>query len=168
MNFWRKAIAGLTLSIIAAVVLAGCNEHTDKIRDITGNPSAFANKDVTVAGEVTKVYELPLGITDLAAYRINDGTGQAWVLSRVGAPREGDKVGLKGTVRPEGKIGSEVLLNVIEEKERKVPVVHRKIGPAASEKRAAGPFLCHTDECLTSCRRASSSSASSWACGCSP
>ncbi len=120
MNFWRHPAPFLAVSALTIGLLAGCNEHTDKLRDIAGNPAAYANKDVTVAGEVTKVYELPLGITDLAAYRVNDGTGQAWVISRIGAPREGDKVGLKGTVRPEGKIGSEVLTNVIEEKQRKV------------------------------------------------
>ena len=106
--------------LLAALLLAGCNEHTDKLSDITSNPSAYVNKDVTVAGEVTKVYELPLGIADVAAYRITDGTGQAWVLSRAGAPREGDKVGLKGTVRPEGRVGNEVLTNIIEEKQRKI------------------------------------------------
>ena len=110
-------LAGLGL---AAGLLAGCNEHTDKLSDIDSNPSAYLNKDVTVAGEVTQVYELPLGIANIAAYRLNDGTGQAWVLSRAGAPREGDKVGLKGTVRPEGRIGGEVLTNVIEEKQRKI------------------------------------------------
>jgi hypothetical protein len=120
MTFWQKPAPLLAATALAAVLLAGCNEHTDKLSDITSNPSAFVNKDVTVAGEVTKVYELPLGIADVAAYRINDGTGQAWVLSRAGAPREGDKVGLKGTVRPEGRIGSEVLVNVIEEKQRKI------------------------------------------------
>lgn len=117
--FGRGAAAAL-LVLLAACLLAGCNEHTDKLRDIAGNPSAFLNKDVTVAGEVTKVYELPLGIADIAAYRVSDGTGQAWVISRAGAPREGDKVGLKGTVRPEGRIGTEVLTNVIMEKERKI------------------------------------------------
>ena len=118
-NFKRWG-AGLFLPLLAAALLAGCDEHMDKLRDITNRPASFANKDVTVVGEVTKVYELPLGIADIAAYRISDGTGQAWVLSRAGAPREGDKVGLKGTVRPEGKIGGETLLNVIVEKERKV------------------------------------------------
>jgi hypothetical protein len=119
VNFGRWG-AGLLLPLLAVALLAGCDEHMDKLRDITDRPASFANKDVTVAGEVTKVYELPLGIADIAAYRISDGTGQAWVLSRAGAPREGDKVGLKGTVRPEGKIGGETLLNVIVEKERKV------------------------------------------------
>ena len=119
VNFRRWGV-GLFLPLLAAALLAGCDEHMDKLRDITDRPASFANKDVTVAGEVTKVYELPLGIADIAAYRISDGTGQAWVLSRAGAPREGDKVGLKGTVRPEGKIGGETLLNVIVEKERKI------------------------------------------------
>lgn len=122
MSFWRKQGALLMTPLLASFLLAGCdeNQHVDKLRDITGNPSGYLNKGVTVAGEVTKVYELPLGLADIAAYRVNDGTGQAWVISRAGAPREGDKVGLKGTVRPEGRIGNEVLVNVIEEKERKV------------------------------------------------
>ncbi len=113
-------LPALAACLLAALLLAGCNEHTDKLSDISSNPSAYVNKDVTVAGEVTKVYELPLGLTNLAAYRVSDGTGQAWVLSRAGAPREGDKVGLKGTVRPEGRIGGEVLTNIIEEKQRKI------------------------------------------------
>ena len=118
--FGRIFLLPAAACLLLAALLAGCNEHTDKLGDITSNPSAYVNKDVTVAGEVTKVYELPLGITNIAAYRISDGTGQTWVISRAGAPREGDKVGLKGTVRPEGRVGSEVLTNIIEEKQRRV------------------------------------------------
>lgn len=114
------------VSVILAVcvaLLAGCNDHrTDKISDIVNNPSHFMNKDVTVAGEVTKVYELPLGIADMAAYRVTDGTGQIWVLTHAGAPREGDKVGLKGDVRQDTnlKVLGSSLLTVINEHERKV------------------------------------------------
>lgn len=115
-----KQTLWLAAALLSGALLAGCNQHTDKLSDISSNPNSFVNKEVTVAGEVTKVYELPLGITNIAAYRINDGTGQAWVISRAGAPREGDKVGLKGTVRPEGRVGAEVLTNVIIEKQRKV------------------------------------------------
>ncbi len=110
---------------VLLLTLAGCNSHTDKISDLLSNPGGYANKDVTVAGEVTKVYEAPLGLStlglvNLAAYRVNDGSGQVWVLSRVGAPVVGDKVGLKGTVRPEGRIGATTLGTVIEEKGRKI------------------------------------------------
>ena len=110
----------LLMPILAMCLLAGCNEHLDKLSDIDNNPAAYAGKDVTVAGEVTQVYELPLGIANVAAYRISDGTGQTWVISRAGAPLKGDKVGLKGTVRPEGRVGGEVLTNIIEEKQRKI------------------------------------------------
>jgi hypothetical protein len=124
MELLAKQVFGkypaLLLPALAACLLAGCNEHTDKLSDIDNNPSAYANKDVTVAGEVTQVYELPLGIANVAAYRISDGTGQTWVISRAGAPLKGDKVGLKGTVRPEGRVGGEVLTNIIEEKQRKI------------------------------------------------
>ncbi len=106
------------IAVTAVLVLAGCNSHTDKIRDIQNNPSGFAHHDVTVAGEVTKVYELPLGITDIAAYRVTDGTGQIWVISHAGAPREGDKVGVKVEVQSEGNIAGTSLGAVIQEKQR--------------------------------------------------
>lgn len=116
----RPILAWIGL-LLAVIALAACDSsHTDRVADIMNNPPAYAHKDVTVAGEVTKVYELPLGISDLAAYRINDGTGQIWVVSHVGAPVVGDKVGLKGRVRPEGQFGDTNLGCVIEERERRV------------------------------------------------
>lgn len=111
------------LVALTVFVMVGCNEHTDKIRDIVASPSQYSGRTVTVAGEVTKVYELPtpLGLfNSLSAYRVTDGTNQIWVLSRAGAPVVGDKVGLKGTVRPEGKFGNTALGSVIEEQGRKI------------------------------------------------
>ncbi len=122
---FRFPFAFVLVGTLLALFAAGCNSHTDKISDLLNNPSGFAGKDVTVAGEVTKVYELPLGlsnlgISNLAAYRVNDGTGQVWVVSHAGSPVVGDKVGLKGRVQPEGRIGSFPLGTIIEEKGRKV------------------------------------------------
>ena len=108
---------------LGMLALAGCNQHTDKIRDIVADPGRYSGHDVTVAGEVTKVYELPtpLGIfNSLSAYRVSDGTNQIWVLSRAGAPVVGDRVGLKGRVRPQGRFGNTALGSVIEEEGRKV------------------------------------------------
>ena len=110
----------LLFAALVMLVMAGCNEHTDKIRDIVSDPGHYSGREVTVAGEVTQRYELPLGLTNVAAYRVSDGSSQIWVLSRAGAPVVGDKVGLKGTVRPEGNIGGLALGSVIEEKGRKV------------------------------------------------
>jgi hypothetical protein len=115
-----RGLFGLAAALLAIFVLAGCNQHRDKIGDIVSDPAHFRGKDVTIAGEVTQRYELPLGIADVAAYRISDGTGQIWVLSRAGAPIVGDKVGLKGKVHEEGSIGNLVLGDVVEETERKV------------------------------------------------
>lgn len=113
----RIAYAGIALASILAI--AGCNSHTDKIRDIKDNPSGYAGKDVTIAGEVTDVSpEVPL--LDLAAYRVNDDTGSIWVVSHSGAPLKGDKVGIKGRVDDAFKFGGTSLGTVVEEHERKV------------------------------------------------
>ncbi|BDI31014.1 hypothetical protein CCAX7_30650 [Capsulimonas corticalis] len=115
----RGYLGALLLGALAITALAGCGTHTDKVRDILDNPTRFADKDVTIAGEVTKVYELPLGISNLSAYRVNDDSGQIWVVSHAGAPSEGSKVGLKGRVRPEGKFAGSFLGSVIEEDQRR-------------------------------------------------
>jgi hypothetical protein len=113
----RLGIAGFGL--VALLALAGCNTHTDKIRDIKDNPSGYASKDVTIAGEVTDVSpQIPL--LDLAAYQVNDDTGSIWVVSHAGAPIKGDKVGVKGRVDEAFKFGNSALGTVIEENERKV------------------------------------------------
>lgn len=119
MQVKRGYLGATMLGAVAIAALAGCGTHTDKVSDILNNPSRFTNKDVTVAGQVTKVYELPLGISNLSAYRVNDDSGQIWVVSHAGAPREGSKVGLKGRVRPEGQFAGSFLGSVIEEDQRR-------------------------------------------------
>jgi len=100
---------GLALCALSSLmVLAGCNEHPDRIRDINNNPDAYAHRDVTIAGEVTDVSpEVPF--LDLAAYRVNDDTGSIWIVSHSGAPLKGDKVGVKGRVEEAFKFGDTAL-----------------------------------------------------------
>lgn len=116
----RRFSVALLLAALTMLALAGCDQHTNKISDIVSDPGHYAGKDVTVAGEVTQRYELPLGLANVAAYRVSDGTSQIWVLSRAGAPVVGDKVGLRGTVREEGSLGHMAFGSVIEEKGRKI------------------------------------------------
>lgn len=116
-------VLGAALGMIV-LVMAGCNESHDKISDLVSNPGRYENRDVRVIGEVTQVYELPLGISNLAAYRINDNTGQIWVVSHAGAPLRGDRLGIKGRLEPIGNLNVPVLGNIIgdvvEEQQRRV------------------------------------------------
>ena len=119
----RNRSVALAALAVAGVILSGCeNNHTDKISQILNDPARYANHDVTVAGEVTEVKELPLGISNLAAYRVNDGTGQLWVLSHAGAPVVGDKVGLKASVDRDKQLNflGTSLLTVLDEHERRI------------------------------------------------
>jgi hypothetical protein len=50
---------------------------------------------------------------------VDDGSGKIWVITKTGVPREGTKVGLKGTVSSGVKLGRERFGAVIREQERR-------------------------------------------------
>ena len=124
-NFRRLWLI-VPVAVAAVFTLAGCGPHVDKIGDLNDDPGKYMHHDVTVEGEVTRVYELPLGIANLAAYRINDGSGQIWVVTHNGAPNRGDRLGLRGELEPIADMGmggggvvGNLFGNVIEEHNRK-------------------------------------------------
>src|SRR5450759_1443842 len=92
--------------IVAAVVLAGCNNRT-KISSILDRPDRYMNREVLVGGTVTKTYAVNLIIAEPGAYQIDDGTGKIWVTTQHGVPEEGRTVGLKGTVSSGLRIGGQ-------------------------------------------------------------
>lgn len=103
-----------------ALVTTGCkNKKLDQISRILADPSSFAEKDVTVAGRVTQVLDPTQGLLNLAAYQVDDGSGKIWVISRSGAPSKNQEVGLKGRVRRDFQLGSELLGAVLNEVERR-------------------------------------------------
>jgi hypothetical protein len=118
----RFAFLAACLIVIAAFV-AGCNSHRDRIGDLDNDPSQYLNHDVTIAGNVTRAFELPLGIANVAAYRLDDGTGQIWVVTHAGAPEVGDKVGVKGRFAPVVELSlpgvGDLGVNVVDERERR-------------------------------------------------
>jgi hypothetical protein len=120
MHTLPKSALALTLLFCILCLLTGCNSHhVNKIASIDDNPAAYAHKDVTVVGEVTKLYSFPLGITNIAAYRLNDGSGQIWIISQAGAPAVGDKVGVKGRVHAAGQYDGMDFGVVIQELQRR-------------------------------------------------
>ncbi len=88
---WRRAL-GVCVASAGALVAAACVTPIDKI---LADPSHYRNHDVEVVGTVRDSFS----VADRGAYRIADGTGQLWVVSDRGVPRDGARVKVKGTIR---------------------------------------------------------------------
>lgn len=65
------------------------------MNQVITDPSRYRNRDVQLSGEVVDSYSF----LNRGAYRIDDGTGQLWVVSDKGVPRKTARVTVKGKVR---------------------------------------------------------------------
>ena len=113
--------------LMACAILSGCGQHVDKISDINDNPSKYENQQVTLAGHVSQVYGVPLGLSSYAAYKLDDDSGSIWVITHDGAPEKGTELGIKGTVKSVAQALpaavapylSQIVGEVVEEQERR-------------------------------------------------
>ena len=87
-----------------ALISIGCGAK--KINHVLADPSRYSNRQVEVRGEVVESYS----IARRGAYRIKDDTGELWVVSTRGVPREGARVKVKGTIREGFNLGSIIQL----------------------------------------------------------
>ena len=85
--------AALALAGAFALLAAGC--ATTNVARLLAEPQRYANRDVGLQGDVVESVSL-LGH---GAYKLDDGTGTIWVVSRHGVPRKGARVKVKGKVR---------------------------------------------------------------------
>jgi hypothetical protein len=85
----------LALALVGgfALLAAGC--ATTNVARLLAEPQRFANRNVGLKGDVVESVSL-LGH---GAYKLDDGTGTIWVVSRHGVPRRGARVKVKGKVR---------------------------------------------------------------------
>jgi hypothetical protein len=99
-------------SLFAAGLFAVCLSSacaSTSINRILSDPSRYRNDDVTVSGAVVDSFS----VADRGAYRIEDKTGQLWVVSTKGVPRTGARVSVTGTIRDVydlGNLGSRINL----------------------------------------------------------
>jgi len=101
-RLWQYVLVGAVLA--TALVMIGCEQKT--INEIRANPSKYANKEVSVAGNVTRSYS----VLGRGAYEVDDGTGKLWIVSEKGVPREGARVVVKGTIRDGYNLGGLIKL----------------------------------------------------------
>lgn len=88
----KLAIIGI---LLVSLLATACPERTS-IGKVQSNPQKYYDKDVVVAGNVTNSFGIPLvgGI-----YKLDDGTGSIWIISKRGVPNKGAQVGVKGRIQ---------------------------------------------------------------------
>jgi hypothetical protein len=83
----------LAMLAVSAMLLSGCAMKT--INQIVADPSRYRNRDVRVSGAVVDSYS----VADRGAYRLDDGTGQIWIVSDRGVPRTRARVTVTGRIQ---------------------------------------------------------------------
>ena len=87
--------------LLFVVVLASAACASITINKVLADPSRFRDRDVTVSGEVSDSFS----VTSRGAYRIKDGSGELWVISDKGVPRNGAQVTVTGKIREGFNLG---------------------------------------------------------------
>ena len=100
MKIISKAfLVGLVVSI--GLLAAACPERTS-IADIENNPSKYLEKEVGVAGTVKDSYGISIPVLSNGTggiYKIDDGSGSIWVITKRSVPSKGAQLGVKGKVQ---------------------------------------------------------------------
>lgn len=94
----EKLLAVFILAVVSIAV--ACPKRTS-IADIESNPSRFYDKDVAVAGTVSTSYgaSIPLLNQSGGIYKLDDGTGSIWVMTKKSVPSRGAQLGVKGKIQ---------------------------------------------------------------------
>ena len=99
------------LSFLAVLILSQCSGLlSTKIGDITNKPRHYADKEVTVSGEVTEAFSLVV----VKYFTLRDNTGEIAIVTDRALPKEGEHLTVKGVVREAFSIGNQSLLVIVE------------------------------------------------------
>ena len=100
MNIRFARVVFLAVLSVGALASAACASRT--VNQIIADPSRYRDREVRVSGAVVDSYSF----VNRGAYRIDDGTGQLWVVSDTGVPRISARVTVKGRIREGFNLGS--------------------------------------------------------------
>jgi hypothetical protein len=99
-----------TLALTACLCSCGLMGST-KIGDIVSKPRDFADKRITVSGEVTEVFSFIV----LRYFVIKDDTGEITVITGKPLPEKGEKIKVTGVVKETFSLGTRALLVIVED-----------------------------------------------------
>jgi hypothetical protein len=108
-------IAGrITQLLLILVLFAGCSSlFSTPIGKILENPRDYADKTVTVSGEVTGAF----GLLIIKYFTLKDSTGEIAVITDKPLPRTGTKLTVKGAVKEAFSLGDKSLVVIVENKD---------------------------------------------------
>jgi len=95
----RTTWFGILTLLVAVLASAACASVT--INKVLADPSRYRDRDVTVSGEVSDSFS----VASRGAYRLRDGSGELWVVSEHGVPRNGAQVHVSGKIREGYNLG---------------------------------------------------------------
>ena len=85
----------LALALVSAFALLGAGCASMNVARLLAEPQRYANRNVGLKGDVVE----SMSLLGHGVYKLDDGTGTIWVVSRRGVPRRGARVEAKGKIR---------------------------------------------------------------------
>ena len=108
----------LSIALLSSILVAGCASSI-RIAELKDRPDKYQRKTVSVTGNVTDSYGVPL--LPFQFYKVDDGSGEISVVSRSSrSPSKGARVQVKGKVSEVAVVGGRSIGLHIEEDSRKV------------------------------------------------
>jgi hypothetical protein len=110
----RMFPAGFFVMSFLIISFLSCGIGTTKIGDIVGHPRDYADKEVTISGEVTETFSFFV----VKYFVVRDNSGEISVVTEKPLPAKGEKIKVKGTVKETFSFGTKTALVLIEAAEK--------------------------------------------------
>ena len=110
----KRFLIGFFALCLLAVTLVSCGIGTTKIGDIVSHPRDYADKEVTISGEVTEIFSLFV----VKYFIVRDNSGEISVISEKPLPAKGENIKVKGIVKEAFSIGTKTALVLVEASEK--------------------------------------------------
>lgn len=97
------------MALALCAMLAACG-FTTSIADIQAHPRDYADKEVTVEGEVKDAF----GFFMVKYFTLDDGSGEIGVVTERPLPQHGERIRVTGKVREAFSLGDRTALMLVE------------------------------------------------------
>ena len=101
----------LLVVVFSILITAACSQlFPTQIGDVLKNPRGYAEKEVTISGEVTDVFSFVF----IKYFRVKDSSGEIAVVTERPLPNKGERIRVKGIVKEAFSIGDQNITVLVE------------------------------------------------------